>query len=126
MIEEGKTIIIDCLKCGKNSRAIRYVYENYQVESKCLSCGKVSVIGSIESDHNEAQNDKKNRQKSVENRDRYMRERDEETKRIYKMSLERLETLPDAVANFYDAQEPNFEEKIRLHERKRRNRYSLN
>lgn len=124
MHESGKQIVMDC-NCGKSKRMLRYIYEDYQVEAECLSCGKVHIIGSIEKEHKIEQEKKDGRLKAEENRDRYTGERDEEFKREFHRSLNHLTAIPDPIANFYQSQSPNFKEMEWLKERKRRNRLQV-
>jgi len=121
MYESGKQIVMDC-RCGKNKRMLRYIYDDYQAEAKCLSCGKIHVIGSIEEEHRIEQEKKDGRLKAEENRDRYASERDVEFKKAFHRSLNNLQAIPDPIANFYDSQTPDFKEMEWLNERKRKNR----
>lgn len=64
------------------------------------------------------------RLKAEDNRDRYMREREDEFGREFKRRTEDLEALPDPVGNFYDSQNPSFDERKLSWERRKNNPYS--
>lgn len=109
MRANGKPIRADCRRCGaKNARGIRYIESDAIVEFECGVCGRTMWMGHTQEDNEGAIQSREGRLKAERNRARYMRERDEETKRYLRKSSDTFGKSPDIIANFYDSMNPGW------------------
>ena len=112
MYESGNIVRVpECSHCGtRNAKGLEVIFDDYRVDFQCDTCGKVMIQGELESSINAAMESKYGRELAEQNRDRYMRERNEQWHRQYKDHLESFKAIPDCVETFYESMEADFKQ----------------
>jgi hypothetical protein len=102
MSESGEPIVLeeDCRHCGRNRPTGNSWFDDINGwYFKCDECGRQMFLGYAESDNQAMVDAKRDYERSIENRSRYIREKDEEAKEHIHQALERLQT-PDHLKTY--------------------------
>jgi len=102
MPESGEpTTIEECPKCGrKPCHGVSWFDDADGWHFKCDECGKRHFLGYAEADNQAMVDAKRAYERAKENRERYMREKDEQMQGVYAKAREALDREPDVMESY--------------------------